>query len=87
MIPLTNETAKMKTTKTADQIASAINASGETYYGDRAKAWSGNTEERIYFGRQYVRIIDGGITNAKDGRARALTIGHPAVEIVERHAI
>lgn len=74
------------TTKTAHQIAASINAAGETYFGDTAKAWEGETESRIYFGSRYVRIVNGAITNAKPGKARALTIGHPAVALVEKFA-
>jgi hypothetical protein len=76
----------MSTTKTATEIATAINASGETYFGDTARAWQGETESRIYFGRGFVRIVSGQITNAKQGRARALTIGQPAVDLVEKFA-
>lgn len=72
---------------TATQIAAAINAAGDTYYGASASAWQGNGYARIYFGRDYVTIeATGEIHNRRAGKARALTIGHSAVEIVEKHA-
>lgn len=76
----------MKTTKTAEEIAVAINSTGKNYHGASARAWSGETESRIYFGRDFVRIVNGEITNARQGKARALTIGHSAVELVEQFA-
>ncbi len=76
----------MNTIKTAEEIATAINASGNSYHGATARAWSGDTESRIYFGRDFVRIAAGQITNAREGKARALTIGHSAVELIEQFA-
>jgi hypothetical protein len=81
-----NRNKNMNTVKTAEEIATAINASGNSYHGASARAWEGNDESRIYFGRDYVRIIAGCITNAREGKARALTIGHSAVELVEKFA-
>ena len=69
---------------TSQEIAAKINASGQTYYGDRAKAWDGGQVSRIYFGRDYVTIeADGEVHNRRAGKARAATIGNGAVEIVE----
>lgn len=76
----------MTTIKPADEIATAINSSGQTYHGATARAWVGETESRIYFGRDFVRIVNGQITNSREGKARALTIGHSAVELVEQFA-
>jgi hypothetical protein len=77
----------MSTTKTAAEIAAAINASNETYYGEIAKAWTGGKASRIYFGLDYVTIEAAGeIHNRRGNRARSQTIGHSAVELVEKHA-
>lgn len=73
----------MTTIKTAIEIAAALIAKGHTHYGLTAKAWVGPTESRIYFGSEYVRIVNGEITNAKPGKARAVTIGQSAVDAVE----
>jgi hypothetical protein len=78
--------ATMNTIKTAEEIATAINASGNNHHGASARAWQGETESRIYFGRDFVRIVSGQITNSREGKARALTIGHSAVELVEKFA-
>lgn len=68
---------------TAQEIADTLNEQGYTYYGTTARAWKGNTQSRIYFGRDYVTIHkDGTITNHKAGHARALTIGDPAIEAI-----
>ena len=83
----TNTATTMNTTKTAAEIAAAINASGETYYGDIAKAWTGGNVSRIYFGRDYVTIeATGEIHSRKSNHTRAQTIGSSAVELVEKHA-
>lgn len=77
----------MKTTKTATQIATEINNAGEKHYGEKAKAWESENVSRIYFGRDFVTIEkDGEIHNRKNGKARALSIGDSAVELVEAHA-
>lgn len=69
---------------TAQEIADELNKNGYSYYGERARAWEGSTQSRIYFGWDYVIINqDGTITNNKPKRARALTIGDPAVEAIE----
>ena len=74
----------MTTTKNAIDIASAINASGKSYFGSTARGWVGPTESRIYFGREFVRITAAGvITNEDAYRARSKTIGSSAVELVE----
>lgn len=86
-----NKTRKNKTMEinnikgmTAQEIADELNKSGYLYYGERARAWEGNNQSRIYFGRDFVTILpDGTITNNKAGKARALTIGDPAVEAIE----
>ena len=82
----TERHTKMNTIKTAEEIAAAINSTGKNYHGASARAWNGETESRIYFGRDFVRIANGQITNLRDGKARALTIGHSAVELVEQFA-
>ena len=76
----------MNTIKTAAEIATAINANGDDYHGASARSWQGETESRIYFGRDYVRIVNGQITNSREGKSRALTIGHSAVALVEQFA-
>lgn len=69
---------------TAQEIADELNKKGYSYFGERARAWEGSTQSRIYFGRWYVIITQyGTITNNKPGRARALTIGDPVVEAIE----
>lgn len=74
-------------TKSAQQIADAINAAGRTYYGEAAKAWCGATCSRIYFGRDYVTIeASGEVHVRKAGKARAQTAGMSAVELVEEFA-
>lgn len=76
----------MITTKSATDIATSINAAGDKYFGASARAWVGSNESRIYFGREWVTITSTGeITNAQAGRARAKTIGSPALELVEKH--
>lgn len=73
--------------KTADQIAASINAAGRTVYGDSAKAWSCESNSRIYFGRDYVTIEQSGEIHArKPGKARSQTAGATAVELVEEFA-
>ena len=67
-------------TITAQDIADHLNSTGYDYFGDRARAY-GN---RIQFGRGFVRYEYGKLTNNKEGRARALTIGWPAVEACEK---
>ena len=67
----------------AQQIATRINDAGQTYYGDRAKAWERDGIARIYFGRDYVTIEAGEAHNRKAGKARSQTIGESAVELVE----
>lgn len=78
----------MTTTRSATDIADSINATGETYYGSRAKGWEGEAESRIYFGKEFVRILKptGEITNARQGKARALTIGSSALDLVVKHS-
>jgi hypothetical protein len=66
---------------TAQLIADRINASGQTYYGDRARAWSAGNVSRIYFGRDYV-TVEGGEAHNRTAKARAKSIGESAVEIV-----
>lgn len=73
----------MTTTRTAAEIASAVNATGYRYFGESAKAWIGSTESRIYFGRNFVRLVNGELTNIKAGKVRAGTIGRAAVEACE----
>ncbi len=68
------------TTITAQDIADQLNASGYDYFGDKARAF-GN---RIQFGKGFVRWENGKLTNNKEGKARALTIGWPAVEACEK---
>ncbi|WP_418178354.1 hypothetical protein [Akkermansia sp.] len=67
---------------TAEQIVRALNSKGYLYYGESARVWNGNTQSRIYFGRDFVTILpDGTITNDKSGK-RTLTIGDEAVEAI-----
>lgn len=67
---------------TAEQIVRALNSKGYLYYGESARAWNGNTQSRIYFGRDFITILpDGTITNDKSGK-RTLTIGDEAVEAI-----
>lgn len=74
--------------KTALEIANAINAAGETYFRDTAKAWvSGDGKaSRIYFGRDYVTIEASGEIHNRTRKARSKSIGASAVELVERYA-
>ena len=72
----------MATTKTAADIANELNAIGYEYYGETAKAWSGNGFCRIYFGADFVTIKNGQVSNSKAGKSRAVTIGESAVEAV-----
>lgn len=68
---------------TAEQIVRALNSKGYLYYGESARVWNGNTQSRIYFGRDFVTILpDGTITNDKSGK-RTLTIGDEAVEAIQ----
>ena len=71
------------TSITTQDIANQLNASGYDYFGDRARAF-GN---RIQFGKGFVRWENGKLTNNKEGKARALTIGWPAVEACEKAII
>lgn len=64
------------------EIANKINDSGLTYYGEKAKGWSGGTVSRIYFGRDYV-ILENGIAHNNTAKARAKSIGESAVDIVK----
>lgn len=74
----------MATTLTASDIATALNTNGFEYFGNRAKAWTGGTVSRIYFGRDYVTIeADGEVHNRVSGKARAKSIGWDAVDAVE----
>ena len=68
----------------ATAIAQTINESGQTYCGHKAKGWDGESVSRVYFGSDYVTIeSDGEIHNRRSGKARAMTIGWTAVEMVE----
>jgi len=70
---------------TAKEIAAAINATGNTYFGKRASGWEGNGISRVYFGTDYVTIeASGEVHCRKDGKARAKTIGSSGVEMVEQ---
>ena len=75
------------TTKTkinAKEIASTLNAKGFDYYGEKARAWTGDNVSRIYFGGEWVTIeASGEVHNLRKGSARANTIGSSAVEAVE----
>lgn len=67
---------------TAEQIVKALNSKGYLYYGESARVWNGNTQARIYFGRDFVTILPSGIiTNDQSGK-RTLTIGDEAVEAI-----
>lgn len=67
---------------TAEQIVRALNSKGYLYYGESARVWNGNTQARIYFGRDFVTILPSGtITNDQSGK-RTLTIGDEAVEAI-----
>lgn len=68
----------MKTITTQD-IVNQLNATGYNYFGEKPRAFG----DRIQFGRTYVRHEGGKLTNNKEGKARALTIGWPAVEACE----
>jgi hypothetical protein len=72
--------------KAAKQIAEAVNSAGQTYFGEKARAWDGDKISRIYFGRDFVTIENGEIHNRKHGKARALTIGDKAVALVKQFA-
>lgn len=68
----------------ARHIADVLNAAGYDYFGAKAKPWDGTTFARIYFGGDFLTIEkDGEIHNRKQGRARALSIGHPAVDAAQ----
>lgn len=68
---------------TAEQIADTLNKKGYTYCGESARAWEGNAQARIYFGRDFVTVHKNGtITNHRAGKPRALTIGDEAIEAI-----
>ena len=69
--------------KDAIYIAKKLNEQGFTYCGKTAKAWMGRHQQRIYWGRDYVCIIDGVPNNRRAGKARALTIGMEALQAVQ----
>ena len=69
---------------TTHEIATRLNDSGYTYYGEIAKAWVKYDKERIYFGSDFVSIINGVPTNIHPNKARALSIGNSALEAVEK---
>lgn len=70
--------------KTAQEIAAAINATGKTYFGDRAKGWDKGDCRRVYFGRDYVTIeTDDTVHAKKPGKVAAKTAGYEAVELVQ----
>ena len=77
--------AKVKTMKTAKEIAEILNEQGYKYYGEKAKGWesSDGKVQRVYFGRDFVTIEDGDAHANKSGKARAQTIGHTAVDAVK----
>lgn len=70
----------MNTTYTATEIAKKLNEMGYAYYGDKAKAWEGKGQSRIYFGKDYLTLLDGELTNRNLRKVRALTIGDPALD-------
>lgn len=68
----------------AKEIATRLNESGYRYCGQSARGWDGESLSRIYYGKSYVTLErDGEIHNRRAGKARALTIGHEAVEAVK----
>jgi hypothetical protein len=64
---------------TTQDIVRKLNEQGYNYFGDRPRAGA----DRIYFGRGYVLFDNGRLSNKRSGHARALTIGHPALEACE----
>lgn len=65
---------------TAQDIANRLNTTGYAYFGEKARAYN----DRIYFGRDFVRYEAGQLSNNKAGHVRALTIGWAAVEACEK---
>lgn len=66
----------------AQEIADKLNENGFEYYGEKAKAWVKGDLQRIYFGRDFVSVVDGVPTN-ESLKARSNTIGSSAVEACE----
>lgn len=64
---------------TTQEIADQLNATGYNYFGDNARAYG----DTIQFGRGFVRYENGKLSNNRQGKARALTIGWPAVQACE----
>lgn len=67
---------------TASEIAKLLNESGYTYFGEKAKAWEGGSQSRIYFGKDFMTLKDGELTNRNLRKVRACTIGDEPVEAV-----
>lgn len=70
---------------TAAQVANKLAADSYSYYGEQPKAWTSGDGRiaRIYFGRDFVTIVDGKATNEQAGKARSKTIGRSAVDAVQ----
>jgi len=67
-----------------NKLAKRLNADGQTYCGEKAVGFEKNGLSRIYFGVNYVTIIDGKATNRVPS-AWGKSIGNSAVELVEQY--
>ncbi len=76
---------EIKTQASASQIAEMLNAAGYRYgvpRREKARAWEGVNVGRIYFGKDYITIKDGIITNRNLRKVRACTACDDAMNAI-----
>lgn len=75
-----------KTSLSATEFADMLNAAGYLYgvpRREKARAWEGDNVSRIYFGKDYITIKDGVITNRNLHKVRACTACDDAMNAVK----
>lgn len=75
-----------KTSLSATELADMLNAAGYLYgvpRREKARAWEGDNVSRIYFGKDYITIKDGVITNRNLHKVRACTACDDAMNAVK----
>ena len=71
----------------ASELAEMLNKNGYKYGTTspvKARAWEGKSQGRIYFGKDFVTVQDGEVTNRNIYKVRACTACDDAIEAIAK---